>query len=530
MMRHVYALLADERRRMRRALIVGAVGGLCNAAMLPLVNWGIHAADTPGLVLGLVLGVALLGGGAVARRRAARGINRATVDAIGRRTRRLTDTLRRASLAAVEAHRGALGRVNRDLARLDRLPLQLRSKGPALPEMVAYAIYALWLSVPGFLLWALGTALLNRALQSTRSQKFAGLREVDRRWEAFDRRLAAFVEVFPRLRLGRAAMGAAIGELAAERVETRAALREVDALLRRTRVRSAVLPTLFIGTLIFTVERVAGLDAATAVQFGTLVLMARGPMSNLMAIDPLLEIEQALAGLDGVERALAARGADLPLPSDPAATFERIELSGVRFAYEGGFELGPVDLSLRRGELVLVVGHNGSGKTTLMKVLSGLYPPTRGRITVDGRVIAPAALRRLFTVTIIDAHLFDRAYGLRVDDAQIRAQLAELGIGDVVGVEGGRFTTVSLSSGQSRRLALAIALLEARPVLVLDEWDAHQDPLTTRYYFEELLPRLVAAGRTVIAVCHDDRYFEVGDRVVTLEGGRLVARRPADPG
>ena len=79
------------------------------------------------------------------------------------------------------------------------------------------------------------------------------------------------------------------------------------------------------------------------------------------------------------------------------------------------------------------------------------------------------------------------------------------------------------------RLALVVALLEDRPVCIFDEWTAHQDPETTRFYHDTLLPELIADGRMVIAVSHDDRYFERADHLVRLQHGALVVDRPGGP-
>jgi putative ATP-binding cassette transporter len=88
------------------------------------------------------------------------------------------------------------------------------------------------------------------------------------------------------------------------------------------------------------------------------------------------------------------------------------------------------------------------------------------------------------------------------------------------------FNTVKLSAGQRKRLALAVALLERRPILVLDEWAAEQDPLFRRTFYEEIVPWLRAGGRTVVAVSHDDRYFGAADRCLLLEGGRFREWKP----
>ncbi len=85
-----------------------------------------------------------------------------------------------------------------------------------------------------------------------------------------------------------------------------------------------------------------------------------------------------------------------------------------------------------------------------------------------------------------------------------------------------RVTTLELSSGQRKRLAMVVALLEDRPVYVFDEWAADQDPEFRKRFYEEELPRLKADGRTVIVVTHDDRYFHVADSVVYMEEGRIL--------
>ena len=75
----------------------------------------------------------------------------------------------------------------------------------------------------------------------------------------------------------------------------------------------------------------------------------------------------------------------------------------------------------------------------------------------------------------------------------------------------GEFRTVDLSSGQRRRLALIVAMLEKRPILLLDEWAADQDPEFRRKFYFELLPALNQAGVTIVAISHDDRYIEQMD-------------------
>ena len=212
-----------------------------------------------------------------------------------------------------------------------------------------------------------------------------------------------------------------------------------------------------------------------------------------------------------------------------------LKLDGVTFAYrrdggaedEEGFTLGPVDFELRPGEIVFVAGGNGSGKTTLIKLLAGLYAPDSGRISLDGRPIgrdAREGYRQLFSVVFADGHLFRDIHAPGEADLDERAAslLGRLGLDGKVHVEGGRFSTIDLSQGQRKRLSLLSLWLEDRPIAILDEWAANQDPASKRAFYLETLPDLRASGKTLLVISHDDEYQDVADRVLRLRDGRLV--------
>ena len=91
-----------------------------------------------------------------------------------------------------------------------------------------------------------------------------------------------------------------------------------------------------------------------------------------------------------------------------------------------------------------------------------------------------------------------------------------------------RFTTTDLSTGQRKRLAMLINMLEDRPIQVLDEWAADQDPVFRRFFYEQLLMDMKRAGKTVIAATHDDHYFHVADRVLKMDNGVIEAWRGPD--
>jgi putative ATP-binding cassette transporter len=165
-----------------------------------------------------------------------------------------------------------------------------------------------------------------------------------------------------------------------------------------------------------------------------------------------------------------------------------------------------------------------------VKVLTGLYRPHQGSICLDDRAITEANrewYRQHFSVVFSDFYLFDSLLGLdRTNlDAQAHRYLVELELDAKLQIEGGAFSTTALSQGQRKRLALLTAFLEDRPIYVFDEWAADQDPQYREIFYKRLLPDLRARGRTLLVISHDDRYYDLGDRVVKLEYGQLLEDR-----
>lgn len=208
-----------------------------------------------------------------------------------------------------------------------------------------------------------------------------------------------------------------------------------------------------------------------------------------------------------------------------------LELVGITHSYhrEGEdhpFTLGPINLTLHRGEVVFLVGGNGSGKTTLALALVGLYAPENGVIRLNGRVVNDTnreQYRQNFATVFSDFYLFDSLLGFHNQelDAETLAYLAQLQLDHKVRVDNGVFSTLSLSQGQRKRLALLVAYLEDRPFYVFDEWAADQDPVFKRIFYMEIVPALKAKGKTVVVITHDDAYFHVADRCLKLENGTL---------
>jgi len=212
-------------------------------------------------------------------------------------------------------------------------------------------------------------------------------------------------------------------------------------------------------------------------------------------------------------------------PPDGAAVL----LEDVSYAYpaRAGAVLDGVDLELRPGETVALVGPSGSGKSTLASLVLGLAEPTTGRVRVNGKGVAWVPQRAtLFTGTVTDnIRLGDPAAGservaaaaqLAGADAFIRS-LPD-GYETVVG-DGGR----TLSAGERQRIAVARAFLRDAPLVVLDEPTANLDPASAEAV-ADALDRL-SDGRTVLLIAHRPELARRADRIVRLEAGRVVEQR-----
>lgn len=297
----------------------------------------------------------------------------------------------------------------------------------------------------------------------------------------------------------------------------------------------------FIGFVLFVLPSVVDVGRQALAGATLVVLFIMSPLDVVLAWVPILgRAGISLRRIQALDPSIqACNSPDRTDVSPPTSQSDRVEfrstleLSGVKHVYRhandpSGFTLGPIDLTLRPEEIVFLVGGNGSGKTTLVKLISGLYASEEGTIHLDGRTITADDLedyRQLFTAVFADGHLFKTLLGLPADGLDDRAaqELTRLEMDEHVRVERGTFSTTDLSQGQRKRLALLGALLEDRPICILDEWASHQDPHFKKTFYLEILPEWRARGKTLIVISHDEDYFHVADRVIHLDSGRITA-------
>jgi putative pyoverdin transport system ATP-binding/permease protein len=193
---------------------------------------------------------------------------------------------------------------------------------------------------------------------------------------------------------------------------------------------------------------------------------------------------------------------------------------------ERGFLLGPIDLTIHAGEVTFIVGGNGSGKSTLAKVMAGLYPPQAGGIYIDDVLVTESNrewYREHFSSIFHDFYLFEECLGFdRANlDREVEDYLRQLQLDRKVSVNNGVLSTIDLSQGQRKRLALLVSYLEDRPIYLFDEWASDQEPLFRDLFYKQILVKLKQRGKAVIVITHDDRYFDLADRLIKLNYGKI---------
>ncbi len=281
-----------------------------------------------------------------------------------------------------------------------------------------------------------------------------------------------------------------------------------------------------IGMVFYMANSLEWSDNGVAATFSLTLLFLRTPLLQAVgALPTLLSAQVAFRKLKTLR--LADYQADFA-PATPDHQWQRLELRDVCFAYEGqGFSIGPINLTINRGERVFLIGGNGSGKSTLAMLLTGLYTPKSGQILLDGVAIdaqSTEAYRQLFSAVFTDFHLFGKILGpdgQQPDPMLVQDWLQQLKMVEKLDIDDNKISNLQLSQGQRKRVALLLAAAEGRDFLLLDEWAADQDPQFRRTFYCDLLPRLSAMGKTVLAISHDDRYFEQADRLLEMRQGQL---------
>jgi len=286
-----------------------------------------------------------------------------------------------------------------------------------------------------------------------------------------------------------------------------------------------------IAVILFLLPALNLLPRADVISYVVIVMFISGPINNLINLQQMytrfmvanIRIKNFLRDfklLDNYDN----------LEANHVDSFESLSFRDVHFTYDedpesDSFALGPINLDINKGEVVFVVGGNGSGKSTFINTLTGIYTPTKGEMILNGvSGDIKGKLQNMISAVFTDNHIFTHNYDNYVleENAIYNAWLKTMQMDKVVADDSEQSVRRSFSKGQSKRISLIFAMLEDKPLLILDEWAADQDPHFRRFFYEELIPKFREAGKTVVAVTHDDAYFHSADRIIKFDYGQVV--------
>lgn len=295
----------------------------------------------------------------------------------------------------------------------------------------------------------------------------------------------------------------------------------------------------FGGTLILHGDR-SPIDAPTFIYYMVILYSVIQPVKDLSKA--AYGIPKGMASMQRIDSILGA-GDSIPEPAEPAyleGFNDCIELRNVSFSYSHGGKkvLDGINLKIKKGSTVAIVGASGAGKTTLADLIPRFYDATEGQILIDGkdvRTVSTASLRSLMGIVSQDAILFNDsilgniAFGAdnpsresvieaaKIANADAFISAKENGYDEGVGDRG-----LKLSGGERQRISIARAVLKNPPILILDEATASLDS-ASELAVQEALERLMSS-RTTIAIAHRLSTIKGADEIIVLDEGRIVER------
>lgn len=530
------------------SVVSGICAGAATVALLATIN---QVLNRPG---GLAGGLLLTFVALCATALAGRAVSDICTNLVGQRLvaqvrKGLAEKIMAAPIDALERYRThrLMPVLTQDVDMISDVAFVLASSLIAMSIALGCLAYLAILSplLFGMLVVALAVGVTIQVVAQSRG--VAGFWQARDQEEALHKAYRSISEGAKELRMHRARRGRILRDQIGRTVDT------IQSVNRRA-INTYVLATAFGSALFFLlIALILGWAAFRTMEpvvlsgFVLVLLFLKGPMDQIAGALPNVgRAKVALQRIADLSARFASPEPHLQLDTAPGEVRldQGLELRGVRYAFDApegaqAFEIGPIDLKLDKGELVFIVGDNGSGKTTLIKLLLGLYVPQQGEVLHDGQPVTDLTrddYRQLFTTVFSDFYLFEDLVPGREDGqaALPGAVLPEVALPEValpylqrleiahkVSVHDGSFSTVDLSTGQRKRLALVHAYLEGRPVLVFDEWAADQDPSFRHLFYTELLPELRGKGHLLVVISHDDRYFHLADRVVHMQAGKI---------
>ena len=440
-----------------------------------------------------------------------------------------------------------ISHISNDTLNISQIATPLAFAGQSFILSCIAGVYLFYISTSAFLLTALVCFLAIWAFLSHSNQVNSALESAQRQASEMQEHVISLVDGFKELKLSKPKAIDAVNEA----VQSSAASIEYKLTAHKALSKDFILSQFalyaLLGTMAFVVplinttgykdvsDNVAAVMFLVSPLFGMVatvpqIISANLSASNLQEFENLLD---SLAKESNNSNTKSTSHDNLKTESNytdnEPLTFDNLTLKEVKFEYDKtstAFNIGPVDLKIKKGEVIFITGNNGAGKTTLIKILTGLYEPTSGEIFFNDKNVWPDSIlhfRSLYAVVFSNFYLFKKLYGINeIDPDWTNLWLDRLQLSNKVKLTNGKFSTTKLSTGQRKRLALFSALAEKKPILILDEWAADQDPGFRLFFYSEILPYIKKENITIIAITHDETYFRFADRRLHLESGVIT--------
>jgi cyclic peptide transporter len=291
---------------------------------------------------------------------------------------------------------------------------------------------------------------------------------------------------------------------------------------------------LVLGATLFLMPVMFNVSPSQLTAFITAILFIMGPVSQLIMFFPFYTaFKISYQRINRLDKQLDSNAVTAAPEARRRGEFETIRFENVVYRYQKedqtSFGLEVLDFQITAGEIMFIIGGNGSGKTTFINVLTGLYRPVSGSIYIDEQEVSYdefAVFANNMATVFTNQYLFRENYDdhdLSDENEQMNEYTDMLNLAGIVKIdkEKNRVDT-RISKGQQKRLSLMLALMENKPILILDEWAAEQDPQNRRHFYTKWIQAIRDSGKTVIAVSHDDDFYHQADRVVKFSYGRIV--------
>ena len=548
----VELLRKDLKENVAPLAVFTLITGMANAALISFINTGAEyvtndqVSHRVALLFLISLMIYILGKRYVAMRSAV------LVEAILNKIRyRLADKIRHAELATLEA-RGTspfYARLGQDTVKVSNFTASVITAIQAVILIVFTTLYISTISIKAFVLVTIMLSVCFLVYSSRRKvfrTMWLKLSEYETR---FYEKLGHILDGFKEIKINRSKNESVLQDFALVNEE----MKDYKTGLVQAYIRLSIFSQAFffilLGSVIFVFPQFHEEYATNIIKITAAILFISGPFEIVLngnqqlanansSARNILELEAEL------EEVLRQNEMTIEAQNHPEA-FEELPFSdnirfhNLSFAYppvkgrDYIFEVGPIDLTIKKGELIFITGGNGSGKSTFLKLMTGLYQPKAGQILVDvdeaGRPDTTVSsanyqqYRNLFTTIFTDFHLFDKLYGIReTDPADINAVLKNMELpADKTTYRNGGFTNLRLSTGQKKRLALTTCIIEDKPIYIFDEVAADLDPEFRDKYYYQIIRELRARNKTVIVVSHDRYYWTVPDRLLEMANGKM---------